>query len=135
MVRSDGRNSDRIPRGLKLPAGTSRGFTMIELVAVMAILALLASLAAPQVVKALSLSKEKACMANVKMIEDAANLYAANGSSPTELTADNIISTLTSAGYLTRGEFKCPVDGDTYTLSGNAATGYGVSCPNNCDGK
>ncbi|NSW81710.1 MAG: prepilin-type N-terminal cleavage/methylation domain-containing protein [Syntrophothermus sp.] len=111
------------------------GFTLIELVAVVAVLALLASLAAPQVVKALNLSKEKACMANVKLIEDAANLYAANEPNPVTLTGDNIITTLQGAKYLQRGEFKCPVDGKSYTLSGDATNGYTVTCPNNCDGK
>jgi len=129
MERRMLQDAEREPRKRRAPGRQRGGFTLIELVAVMAVLALLASLAAPQVVKALNQSKEKACAANVKMIEDAANLYATNETSPTPLTANNIINTLTVAGYLTRGEFKCPVDGTSYVLAGDATSGYRVTCP------
>ncbi|ADI01052.1 MAG TPA: prepilin-type N-terminal cleavage/methylation domain-containing protein [Syntrophothermus lipocalidus] len=135
MRRGKGDAREKYQRKHRRVRAKANGFTLIELVAVVAVLALLASLAAPQVVKALNLSKEKACMANVKLIEDAANLYAANEPNPVTLTAENIITTLKSAGYLQRGEFKCPVDGESYTLSGDATNGYTVSCNNNCDGK
>lgn len=55
-----------------------KGFTLVELIIVMAILAVLAGLAVPKFGDVLSSSKIKAHNANVRMIQDAVDLYAAN---------------------------------------------------------
>jgi len=115
--------------------GRQQGFTLVELLAVMAILAILAAFTVPKFTGVLASSKEKACMANAKLIQDAANLYAANEPNPIELTAENIMATLKGAGYLREGSFTCPVSNDKYQLSGDATAGYAVTCPNGCDGK
>lgn len=52
-----------------------RGFTLVELIVVMAILALLAVLAVPKFGTVLSDSKAKAHNANLRLIEQAAELY------------------------------------------------------------
>jgi|CZCA01.1.fsa_nt_gi type IV pilus assembly protein PilA len=56
-----------------------KGFTLIELILVMAILALLMALAVPRFTAALENSKIQAHNANVKMIEQAAELAYING--------------------------------------------------------
>ena len=111
-----------------------QGFTLVELIVVMAILAVLAAFAVPKFTHVLASSREKACMANVKLIQGAANLYATTEPNATELTVTNLISTLSSKGYLQDARFKCPVDHKSYGLSGNS-TGYTVTCPNGCDGE
>jgi prepilin-type N-terminal cleavage/methylation domain-containing protein len=118
----------RIPHPLR----GEEGFTLVELLAVMAILVLLAVLAVPRVAGVLAESKEKACVANRALFEDAANLYATAEDAPQQLTAQNVVATLTSAGYLKEGVFKCPVDGDTYEIAWDAAKGYLVTCGNGC---
>jgi len=60
----------------------SRGFTLVELIVVMAILALLASLAVPKFGSVLSDSKTTAHEANLRLIEQAAELYWAKTSTP-----------------------------------------------------
>lgn len=107
----------------------------MELIAVIAILGILAALAVPRFVDVLASSKEKACTANVKLIQDAANLYATHELTPTQLEAGNIISTLKETGYLQDGKFFCPVNGASYILEGSVDTGYTVTCPNGCDGQ
>lgn len=122
----------RVGRLLVRTEKARAGFTLVELIAVVAILGLLAALAVPRFAYVLSSSKQKACMANRKLIQNAANLYAANEQNPQQLTAENILTALKDSGYLQSASFTCPVDGDKYSLTGDTDKGYVVTCPNNC---
>jgi len=63
-----------------------KGFTLVELIIVMAILAILAGLAAPRFTGVLSDAKTKADEANLRMLQDAVDLYhASEGEYPTNL--------------------------------------------------
>jgi len=58
--------------------GNQKGFTLVELIIVMAILAVLGGLAVPKFTGILSASKVKANTANVKLLQDAVDLYINN---------------------------------------------------------
>lgn len=53
----------------------TRGFTLVELVVVMAILAVLAALAVPKFADVLSDARGSADAVNIKMLQDAVDLY------------------------------------------------------------
>lgn len=90
-----------------------QGFTLVELIVVMAILALLAALAVPKFGNILSDSKTKAHNANVKMIQQAVDLYATN--TDTALTDIDNINTLVP-DYL-KAVPDNPTDGAAYTVT------------------
>jgi len=53
----------------------TRGFTILELLAVFAILAIIAALAAPKYATVVHESKVKACKSNIEMLRKAAEMY------------------------------------------------------------
>lgn len=63
----------------------TRGFTILELLAVFAILAIIAALAAPKYATVVHESKVKACKSNIEMLRKAAEMYReVEGDWPTE---------------------------------------------------
>ncbi|AIF43209.1 prepilin-type N-terminal cleavage/methylation domain-containing protein [Virgibacillus sp. SK37] len=74
-----------------------KGFTLVELLAVIAILAIIVAIAVPTIGNVISKSKDDADEANKELIENAARLADVNG----ELVNNTItVSELHSKGYL-----------------------------------
>ncbi len=92
-----------------------KGFTLLELIVVMAILVVLAGLVVPRYNNVLSSSRIKTHNANVKMIEDALELYAVNTNTPLESIDD--IQVLVD-GYLKDIPENPIEDDDEYTVRG-----------------
>lgn len=90
-----------------------KGFTLLELIVVMAILVVLAGLVVPRYYDVLSSSREKAHKANVKMIQDALELYALNTNTPLDEIDD--IEVLETNEYLKEIP-ENPTEGDEYTV-------------------
>ena len=76
----------------------NKGFTLVELIVVMAILAILAALAVPAFNNVLKESRYKSHNANVKMIQEAVEVYYANngdlstGDGTTAIDIDDLVS-------------------------------------------
>ncbi|MBC7074845.1 MAG: prepilin-type N-terminal cleavage/methylation domain-containing protein [Syntrophomonadaceae bacterium] len=102
----------------------NRGFTLVELVIVMAILAVLAALAIPKYTSVLSEAKAKSDQTNVKLLQDAIDLYyAENGEYPATLNdlEPDYIKEVPTQQHPTANQ------GDSFSY--NSATGE-VSDPN-----
>lgn len=96
-----------------------KGFTLVELIIVMAILAVLVGLAIPKYTGVLDDSKKKSNIANIKMIEGAADLYIANETDNTALVTGDITETthtLIKKEYLKEVP-KDPRNNDVYTIT------------------
>ncbi len=92
-----------------------RGFSLIELMAVVAIIAIALAIAVPNLFKSTEKSQKIVCMSNLKNISSAMQLYAIENRivSGTSLSGDQIETIYDT--YLKRGEPKCPGGGE-YTL-------------------
>ncbi|PKM78580.1 MAG: pilus assembly protein PilE [Firmicutes bacterium HGW-Firmicutes-15] len=96
-----------------------KGFTLLELIIVMAILTVLAAIAIPKYTGVLDDSKKKANIANIKMIEEAADLYMTNEVDNTALKTGDISTsthTLLDKKYL-KAIPKDPKNNDVYTIT------------------
>lgn len=88
-----------------------RGFTLVELMAVIVVLAIIALIASPMVMNTINNSKKKLSSEQIKTLEEAARLYAIkNGPDTCECVT---IATLQSEGYLEEGTISDPDTGGT----------------------
>ncbi|MGE5404881.1 MAG: competence type IV pilus major pilin ComGC [Candidatus Saccharibacteria bacterium] len=91
----------------------NKGFTIIELLAVMVILGVIAAIVVPKYAGAMDKSKQKACTNNLNMLNHAVELFQeVEESDP----ADQ--QTLKNEGYINKIVY-CPVDGDDYVFNAN----------------
>jgi len=100
-----------------------KGFTIIELMAVLVIIGIIALIAVPRVTGTITQARIRSCSANVQMLDDAVERYAvdhmtANGDLDySALSADGFQTTLVNAGYLKEAA-TCPVNSATlYVLN------------------
>jgi prepilin-type N-terminal cleavage/methylation domain-containing protein len=97
------------------------GFTLVELIIVMAILAVLAGIAIPKYGSVLSSSKTKAHTANLKMLQDAVDLYISDAGVVT--TTVDSFNDLISGGYLKAVPVSPLPGGGIYTVTDGVVGG------------
>jgi type IV pilus assembly protein PilA len=102
---------------MKNRTGASKGFSLVELLAVVLILAVLAAVAVPLYLNTRKTSAARACKANINAIASAEAAYALrNGAYATMATlAATGPESLSSA-------VKCPLDNSNYILNSTAVT-------------
>jgi prepilin-type N-terminal cleavage/methylation domain-containing protein len=104
--------------------GVRRGFTFVELLAVVLILAVLAGVAIPMYINSRRSAAARACLANIRAIASAESAYyLRNGTWATTVAGlvgqpEGLATTVT-----------CPLDRDAYTLT-VASGALTVACPN-----
>jgi type IV pilus assembly protein PilA len=106
--------------------GADRGFSLVELLAVVLVLAVLAGIAIPLYINTRKSSAARACKANIAAIAAAESTWAVrNGSYGT-------MAQLVSAVEGFAQEPTCPLDGSKYTITlDSPATGQvTIECPN-----
>jgi prepilin-type N-terminal cleavage/methylation domain-containing protein len=106
---------------MKKRTSRQEGFTLVEIMIVVAIIGLLASIAIPNFVKARTTAQMNACISNLRQIDGAVQLWAAE-------TKQGEQATVTPADVLPylKGDVKCPSGGksfaDSYGLTTVSAT-------------
>ena len=89
-----------------------KGFTLVEIMIVVAIIGLLAAIAIPNFVKARSRAQQNACIANLKQIEGAIQVWAIDN---TKANTDTPGWSDLTPNYI-RTQPSCPGGGDAYVL-------------------
>ena len=109
-----------------------KGFTLVEIMIVVAIIGLLAAIAIPNFVKARSTAQKTACIANLKQIQGAIQVWALDkGKGDVDtVTGPDLWGDGTTPGDYIKKEPKCPSDptGASYTI---VDVGSEPLCPKN----
>lgn len=108
---------------MKKKINNEKGFTLVELLAVIAILGIILAIAVPSVGEVISNSEEKAHEANVELLENAARLAYLSEEDPKE---SYTLEELVTSGYLEKvpeavGEHTYP-DGSSVSVTEDEAT-------------
>lgn len=117
----------------------NKGFTIVELLAVLVILGVIAGIAVPKVSQTIQNSKVKACEANLDLITQAIERYGMDNIDATSGQPDyrgigqddwdELIPDYFDIKNKSAGKPTCPVDGEVYSLSaGGLNTKPEVKC-------
>lgn len=107
---------------MKLSHKENKGFTLIEIMIVVLIIGILLAIAIPNFVNARKTSRQKACIANLKQIDSAADQYAMQ--KPLAEGDSIALTDICGAGNLIKTTPICP-SGGSYTLT---KVGTDASC-------
>ena len=98
---------------LSSPSSLRRGFSLMELLAVVTILGIIAAIIVPRVANSSETAKQRTCVYNVGHIHSAVERYRdATGSWPSA----NLVELDGALDYFPDGIPPCPVSGAAYTL-------------------
>ncbi len=105
-----------------------RGFSLVELLAVVLVLAVLAAVAIPLYISQRKSAAARSCKANIAAIAAAESAWALREGAYTTTIADLVGAQEGLAKTPT-----CPLDGDAYTLATDADGNLTISCGNAAD--
>jgi prepilin-type N-terminal cleavage/methylation domain-containing protein len=117
------RMSNRRCRSSASQSGCRAGFTLVEIMIVVLIIGILLTIAVPNFQRAREQSRQKACIANLKMVDSAKEMWAMDNNRPqgTHVMLTWLIGTYINGQFFTSStatsiaaEFKCPSSGLPY---------------------
>jgi type II secretion system protein G len=103
-----------------------KGFTLVEIMIVVAIIGLLAAIAIPNFMGARTSARTQACIANLKQIQGAIQIYALDNNLSDTATAPTAAALAATGGYLKK-EPICPSGTTSYATTTVSAD---PTCPN-----